>query len=58
MKTLRRVFTRYLTNRESERAEPFKLQFDWMAEQRVSLAFTFYQAGKLFLLGLQPNGTQ
>ena len=28
----------------------------WMSEQRVSLAFTTYQAGKLFLLGLQPNG--
>jgi uncharacterized protein (TIGR03032 family) len=28
----------------------------WMAEQQVSLAFTTYQAGKLFLLGLQPDG--
>ena len=28
----------------------------WMAEQRVSLAFTTYQAGKLFLLGLQADG--
>ena len=28
----------------------------WMAEQRVSLAFTTYQAGKLFFLGIQPNG--
>ena len=28
----------------------------WLAEQRVSLAFTTYQSGKLFLLGLQPNG--
>ena len=28
----------------------------WMAEHRLSLAFTTYQAGKLFLLGLQPNG--
>jgi hypothetical protein len=27
-----------------------------MQEQRLSLAFTTYQAGKLFLLGLQPNG--
>ncbi|MDA1252079.1 MAG: DUF4915 domain-containing protein, partial [Planctomycetota bacterium] len=27
-----------------------------MAEQQVSLAFTTYQAGKLFLLGLQPDG--
>lgn len=28
----------------------------WMAEQRLSLAFTTYQAGKLFLLGLNPQG--
>jgi len=28
----------------------------WLAEQRVSLAFTTYQAGKLLLLGLQPDG--
>ncbi len=28
----------------------------WMAEHKVSLAFTTYQAGKLFLLGLQPDG--
>src|SRR5437764_12631530 len=28
----------------------------WLAEQRVSLAFTTYQAGKLFLIGLQPDG--
>ncbi len=28
----------------------------WMAEQRLSLAFTTYQAAKLFLIGLQPNG--
>lgn len=28
----------------------------WLAEQRASLAFTTYQAGKLFLLGLQPDG--
>lgn len=28
----------------------------WMAEQKVSLAFTTYQAGKLFLLGVQPDG--
>lgn len=28
----------------------------WMLEQRLSMAFTTYQAGKLFLLGLQPNG--
>ena len=28
----------------------------WLAEQRVSLAFTTYQAAKLFLVGLQQNG--
>ncbi|HUG68562.1 MAG TPA: TIGR03032 family protein [Pirellulaceae bacterium] len=29
---------------------------EWMAEQRVSLAFTTYQTGKLFMIGLRPNG--
>lgn len=28
----------------------------WLAEQHVSLAFTTYQTGKLFLIGLQPDG--
>lgn len=28
----------------------------WLAGQALSLAFTTYQAGKLFLLGLQPGG--
>jgi uncharacterized protein (TIGR03032 family) len=28
----------------------------WMAEQRVALGFTTYQSGKLFLLGLKPDG--
>ena len=28
----------------------------WLLEQRVSLAFTTYQTGKLFLIGLQPDG--
>jgi uncharacterized protein (TIGR03032 family) len=28
----------------------------WLAAQALSLAFTTYQAGKLFLLGLQPGG--
>jgi uncharacterized protein (TIGR03032 family) len=28
----------------------------WLAERKASLAFTTYQAGKLFLLGLQPDG--
>ena len=29
---------------------------EWLAEQRLSLGFTTYQAGKLFLIGLQPSG--
>ncbi|WP_287129219.1 TIGR03032 family protein [Candidatus Cyanaurora vandensis] len=29
---------------------------NWLAEQRLALAFTTYQAGKLFLVGLQPDG--
>jgi uncharacterized protein (TIGR03032 family) len=29
---------------------------DWLAEQRISLAFTTYQAGKLFLIGSRPDG--
>ncbi|NJK68906.1 MAG: TIGR03032 family protein [Microcoleus sp. SU_5_3] len=28
----------------------------WLAEQNLSLTFTTYQAGKLFFLGLNPNG--
>jgi uncharacterized protein (TIGR03032 family) len=28
----------------------------WLAEQKISLAFTTYQSGKLFLIGLQPDG--
>ena len=28
----------------------------WLAEQKVSLAFTTYQTGKLFLLGRNPEG--
>lgn len=28
----------------------------WMRDQGASLAFTTYQAGMLFLLGMQPNG--
>ena len=28
----------------------------WLHEQRISLAFTTYQAGKLFLIGLGPDG--
>ena len=29
---------------------------NWLVEQRLSLAFTTYQAGKLFLIGVQANG--
>lgn len=29
---------------------------EWLIEQRLSLAFTTYQAGKLFLIGVQPSG--
>jgi hypothetical protein len=29
---------------------------NWPAEEKLSLAFTTYQAGKMFLIGLQPNG--
>jgi hypothetical protein len=28
----------------------------WLAEQRVSLAFTTYQTAKLFFIGLQADG--
>lgn len=28
----------------------------WLFEQNLSLAFTTYQAGKVFFIGLQPNG--
>jgi uncharacterized protein (TIGR03032 family) len=28
----------------------------WLFEQNISLAFTTYQTGKLFLIGLQPSG--
>ena len=28
----------------------------WLYEQNLSLAFTSYQAGKVFLIGLQPSG--
>ncbi len=29
---------------------------EWMARERVSLAFTTYQVGKLFMVGVQPDG--
>ena len=28
----------------------------WLYEQKVSLVFTTYQAGKIFFIGLQPDG--
>lgn len=28
----------------------------WLAEQRISLSFTTYQAGKIFFIGLKPDG--
>lgn len=33
-----------------------RLLTSWMAEQKASLAFTTYQAGKLFLIGMKPSG--
>jgi len=29
---------------------------EWLAEQRCSLIFTTYQSGKIFMLGLKPDG--
>jgi len=29
---------------------------DWLAEEKLSLAFTTYQAGKLFFVGTKPDG--
>jgi uncharacterized protein (TIGR03032 family) len=29
---------------------------EWLAENRLSLSFSTYQAGKLFFIGLQPSG--
>ena len=28
----------------------------WLVEQKLSLAFTTYQSGKLFLIGVKPDG--
>jgi uncharacterized protein (TIGR03032 family) len=45
------------------RAEPqfaihtSRLFASWLAEQRLSIAFTTYQAGKIFMLGLNPDGS-
>ncbi|MEL6664199.1 MAG: TIGR03032 family protein [Pseudomonadota bacterium] len=38
------------------RLTPSRMLKDWLAAQGVSLAFTTYQAGKLFFVGLAPNG--
>lgn len=47
----------------SESSEPPKLEITasrqftaWLAEQHASLAFTTYQAGKLFVIGLKDEG--
>ena len=50
-----------MPNTESSSTPVFELttsrQFlSWMAEQKLSLALTTYQIGKLFLLGLKENG--
>ena len=51
-----------LSHQESTGAQPAleitgSRQFtSWLAEQRLSLAFSTYQVGKLFLIGSQPNG--
>ena len=44
-------------------ADPVKLEItasrqfpEWLAEHKVSLAFTTYQSGKLFLIGLKETG--
>lgn len=49
--------------RAAEAAAVPKLEIDcsrqfteWLAEMRISLAFTTYQSGKLFLIGLKPDG--
>ncbi|MBC7178786.1 MAG: TIGR03032 family protein, partial [Roseovarius sp.] len=33
-----------------------RLFVDWLAARRASLALTTYQAGKLILVGLNPQG--
>ena len=40
---------------------PFRFQHSrqfvpWLLEQNISLAFTTYQTGKLFFVGVKPNG--
>jgi hypothetical protein len=48
-------------NDKIDQAETFVLTSSrdfpaWLARSRVSLAFTTYQAGKLFLIGLRDDG--
>jgi len=33
-----------------------RLFTQWLAQVQASLVFTTYQAGKMFLIGLQPDG--
>ena len=43
-------------NHPSSPSPPREASSSWLAQQRVSLAFTTYQAGKMFMVGLQPDG--
>nr|WP_238537837.1 TIGR03032 family protein [Zavarzinella formosa] len=51
-----------LASEQTSAAEPWLQVYgsahfpEWLAGQRLSLAFTTYQAGKLLFLGLQPDG--
>lgn len=38
-------------------AQGSRYLLDWLAEQRVSLAFTTYQTGKLFFVGRKQNNS-
>jgi uncharacterized protein (TIGR03032 family) len=51
------------TTNAPQPAEPAKFEFQcsrqftaWMAQERLSLVFTTYQVGKVFWIGLQPDG--
>ena len=33
-----------------------RLFTNWLTEEKVSLVFTTYQIGKIFFIGLQPDG--
>ena len=48
---------------ETPQTDPPKLEITtsrqfvpWLAELQTSIALTTYQTGKLFLIGMQPNG--